>query len=198
MYASGKGNDWQLQHSLGVVYNFGKKSKKITQEVPVIIETPIKEAPVIIEESVIEVPVIVEAPVEKIPVIVEAPKKVIVLNNILFETNESTFKSNSQVALNEYVNELKSLSGHILIKGHTDNTGTKEYNQDLSLRRAEAVKKYLVQQGIDASIITIEGRAASHQIHSHAPLVRIEIIGAIADIFQKHLQKQKKTLNFVA
>jgi|LSQX01.1.fsa_nt_gb outer membrane protein OmpA-like peptidoglycan-associated protein len=46
----------------------------------------------------------------------------------------------------------------ILVVGHTDNIGTKGYNAELSLRRAEAVRDYLtVKHGIDAARILAEG-----------------------------------------
>lgn len=44
------------------------------------------------------------------------------------------------------------------ITGHTDNVGSDEYNSTLSLRRAEAVKGYLVGRGVDDSRFTIEGK----------------------------------------
>ncbi len=43
------------------------------------------------------------------------------------------------------------------IFGYTDDIGTAEYNQQLSLRRANAVKDYMVQAGIDSSIINVKG-----------------------------------------
>ena len=41
--------------------------------------------------------------------------------------------------------------------GYTDDVGTPEYNQQLSLRRANKVKEYLVQSGIDSGIINVKG-----------------------------------------
>ena len=45
----------------------------------------------------------------------------------------------------------------IKVSGHTDNNGAREHNVDLSGRRAEAVKKYLVDHGVDESRIETEG-----------------------------------------
>ena len=49
----------------------------------------------------------------------------------------------------------------ILVVGHTDTSGSQDYNQDLSLRRAGAVKAGLVQNGIPAEIITVSGKGES-------------------------------------
>jgi OOP family OmpA-OmpF porin len=45
----------------------------------------------------------------------------------------------------------------VLIEGHTDSVGSKEYNQKLSVRRAEAVKKHLVSHKIDGKRISVKG-----------------------------------------
>ncbi len=60
------------------------------------------------------------------------------------------------------------------IFGYTDDVGTAEYNQQLSLRRAKAVEQYLVQSGIDRSIINIKGYGKSN------PLVPSTTAGARA------------------
>jgi OOP family OmpA-OmpF porin len=57
----------------------------------------------------------------------------------------------------------------ITIEGHTDNTGGLTYNEKLSLRRADAVKDYLVTKfGIDASRLTVKGYGPIRPIESNA------------------------------
>ena len=71
-------------------------------------------------------------------------------SNIFFETKSDKLSSQSFSALNEVVKILQnnpSLSLHI--EGHTDNVGTPASNLDLSERRAKAVKKYLVDHGLN-------------------------------------------------
>ena len=61
------------------------------------------------------------------------------------------FKTESYAELNKLEAMLAQNSSMIVeIAGHTDAVGTKEYNQYLSLKRAQAVKDYLTKKGIDA------------------------------------------------
>ena len=55
----------------------------------------------------------------------------------------------------------------ILVVGHTDSVGTDEYNQNLSEHRAEAVRDYLVQQGIAANSIGARGLGKTQPIASN-------------------------------
>ena len=48
--------------------------------------------------------------------------------------------------------------------GHTDSVGTADYNKSLSYRRAEAVRDWLVQQGVAASRLTVDGRGREQPI----------------------------------
>lgn len=56
----------------------------------------------------------------------------------------------------------------VLIVGHTDSTGSDDYNQGLSERRSVAAKNYLVAQGIPAGRIRTAGRGESEPIASNA------------------------------
>ena len=55
----------------------------------------------------------------------------------------------------------------IIAEGHTDSRGTEEYNQALSLRRANAVRDYLVAGGVAANRITVEGYGESKPVASN-------------------------------
>ena len=55
----------------------------------------------------------------------------------------------------------------VRIEGHTDSVGPERYNQSLSLRRAEAVRGYLMSQGIDEIRLTIAGYGESAPIDSN-------------------------------
>ena len=76
------------------------------------------------------------------------------IRGINFDVDKDTIKKNSTKTLNAAVKVLKDFSDvRIEISGHTDTDGSREHNLDLSKRRAEAVKKYLMGQGIDGSVI---------------------------------------------
>lgn len=56
----------------------------------------------------------------------------------------------------------------VRVIGHTDNTGDRAYNRDLSLRRAESVADYLSSQGVSYRRLSVEGRGESQPIASNA------------------------------
>lgn len=80
------------------------------------------------------------------------------IEGIFFETKSDKIKKNSTKVLDRAVEVLKKFDDiKIEISGHTDDVGDDEFNQDLSQRRADSVKKYMVDKGIDASRITTVG-----------------------------------------
>jgi outer membrane protein OmpA-like peptidoglycan-associated protein len=82
----------------------------------------------------------------------------VVLENIFFDVNQSTLKSESKAGLNMLLTFLlKNPSLKVEIGGHTDSDGSVELNQKLSKDRAETVYNWLIQKGIDASRLTFKG-----------------------------------------
>ena len=81
---------------------------------------------------------------------------------VLFDYNSSTLSDNAKQKLAPLAQALKSpeMQGlRFKIEGHTDAVGGDVFNQDLSLRRAEAIKNYLASQfGIDSASIEVEGK----------------------------------------
>ncbi|WP_029033117.1 OmpA family protein [Salinimicrobium terrae] len=77
---------------------------------------------------------------------------------ILFDLNKATIRDDSEEtidAIAEIMMEYPTSDFHI--GGHTDSTGSEEYNLQLSRERAESVREALVSEGIDASRLTAEG-----------------------------------------
>jgi outer membrane protein OmpA-like peptidoglycan-associated protein/tetratricopeptide (TPR) repeat protein len=74
----------------------------------------------------------------------------IVLNNVLFDFDKFTLRSESVTELDKWVKFLAdNPTLKIEISGHTDNKGTSEYNKLLSDNRAKAVRDYFVEKGIN-------------------------------------------------
>ncbi len=83
----------------------------------------------------------------------------------LFDTNKADIKQNAYTLLNHaHIIFTKNPGMNVILKGHTDNYGTDQYNMDLSLRRAKAVKAYLVNKGIDSSRLTCQAYGESSPI----------------------------------
>jgi len=83
---------------------------------------------------------------------------------IYFEFNDAKFKSDPQTdnTVAEFKTWLDKYSGSMLqVKGFTDIVGTAEFNQDLGLKRAGVVGKYLEEKGIPATRIITESMGES-------------------------------------
>lgn len=95
-------------------------------------------------------------------------------NGMVMVLPDSIFRFNFDSAeLNSKNRELLSrIAGILLVSkgyglsvfGYTDDVGTAEYNQQLSVRRAKAVEQYLIESGIDSSIINIKGYGKSNPL----------------------------------
>lgn len=91
--------------------------------------------------------------------------KKIVLRAVHFDFDKATIRADAAPVLDEAVQILKEEGGvAVITEGHTDAIGTVGYNLKLSLRRAEAVRNYLIAHGIDASRISTEGFGKSQPV----------------------------------
>ncbi|MBP1687073.1 MAG: outer membrane protein precursor, partial [Deltaproteobacteria bacterium] len=107
------------------------------------------------------------APVAQVPPPPPAKKK-IVLRSVHFDFDKATLKTDAKPILDEAVQVLKQEgSVDIVVEGHTDSVGTDQYNLGLSRRRADSVRRYLVDHGIAASRITAEGLGESKPVASN-------------------------------
>ncbi len=94
------------------------------------------------------------------PELEEEEKEILnrVFENLEFEIDSDVIRPESYPALMELAELLKRKPNYrLLVEGHTDNTGSREYNIRLSERRAEAVKRFLVKQGISPDRIITRG-----------------------------------------
>lgn len=87
---------------------------------------------------------------------------------MFYEFNSYELKDISKLELDKLVALLnKNTEIQIEIGGHTDNKGTKEYNQKLSENRAKSVYDYLIEKGISASRLSYKGYNFSEPIASN-------------------------------
>ena len=77
--------------------------------------------------------------------------------NVEFDTGKATLRARSKTELDELAAVLKEAGVAGEVAGHTDNVGQPEANLTLSQQRAQAVKDYLAQQGVDAARLTAKG-----------------------------------------
>jgi OOP family OmpA-OmpF porin len=105
-------------------------------------------------------------------------------SSVLFDFDKATLKPEAAEELHAVALKIKELSDvRIIIEGHTDNFGTDEYNRDLSMRRAAAVKEFFVaEEGMDETSIESTGFGESRPIATNdtdegrAKNRRVEII----------------------
>jgi formylglycine-generating enzyme required for sulfatase activity len=80
----------------------------------------------------------------------------IVIRDISFDYNSSRIKNEMAALLERGVEILKKYDGKIELHGHTCSMGSKSYNMELGLKRAESVKAFLVSKGISAGRISVK------------------------------------------
>jgi OOP family OmpA-OmpF porin len=92
----------------------------------------------------------------------------IAIYGIYFDFDKSDLKIGSEKMLIEIIKLMQSYPDlKIEIQGHTDSTGSREYNLKLSERRANTVKSYLVLYGVDPSIMTTRGYGPDEPVASN-------------------------------
>jgi len=97
----------------------------------------------------------------------EAVAEKIVLRGVNFDFDKSNIRPDAAVILDEAVSALSGSSSAVSVEGHTDWVGTDAYNQGLSERRANSVKRYLVEHGVDESRLSTVGYGESRPIASN-------------------------------
>ena len=102
----------------------------------------------------------------------EPPKPEVIASisgDVAFDLNKATLKPEFKFELDQIIATLKeSPKTDLEIVGHTDSTGTEDYNQGLSERRAQAVADYLEQNGISSNRFTAFGRGESDPVASNS------------------------------
>ena len=124
------------------------------------------------------------------PVAKASSEKVTYAADAFFDFDKSVLKPEAKSKLDDLVSKTGDINLEVIIAvGHTDWVGSDAYNQKLSVRRAEAVKAYLVSKGIEKNRIYTEGKgekqpiADNHTKEGRAKnrRVEIEVVGTRAN-----------------
>lgn len=117
---------------------------------------------------------------------VPTSEKVTFAADAFFDFDKAVLKKDGKAKLDDLASKLKDLNLEVIIAvGHTDSVGSDAYNQKLSIRRAEAVKSYLVGKGIDAKRVYTEGKGEKQPVATNKTAagraqnrrVEIEVVG---------------------
>jgi OOP family OmpA-OmpF porin len=145
--------------SVGLVFAFGRE----TAAAPHPMAAQVYEAP---PAAPPPPPVVVVAAPPPPPAPPTPPRRVSFSADTLFGFDRSELGPQGKVALDQFAHELAGMQfDAVTVEGHTDRLGSQAYNQKLSMRRAEAVKSYLVSAGgVDAGRISAVGKGESEPV----------------------------------
>lgn len=103
------------------------------------------------------------------PVAEPVPVATLVLEGVNFDFDKAVIRPQDYAILDQNIVALKEWGDvDVEVAGHTCNIGTDEYNLGLSLRRAEAVRNYLVSKGVSADRLTVKGYGESRPAFTNA------------------------------
>ena len=113
-------------------------------------------------------------------------QKVTYAADAFFDFDKAVLKPEGRAKLDDLADKLQTVDLETIVAvGHTDSIGKAGYNQRLSVRRAEAVKKYLVSKGVPADRIYTEGKGETQPVainktaagRAQNRRVEIEVVG---------------------
>jgi OmpA-OmpF porin, OOP family len=115
-----------------------------------------------------------------------AATKVTYAADAFFDFDKSVLKPEGKAKLDDLIGKVKGINLEVVIAvGHTDSIGSDAYNQALSMRRSEAVKAYLVSNGIEKNRVYTEGKGEKQPVADNKTKegraknrrVEIEVVG---------------------
>ena len=113
-------------------------------------------------------------------------EKVTFAADTFFDFDKATLKPEGKAKLDDLVGKTSGMNLEVIIAvGHTDSVGTDTYNQKLTVKRADAVKAYLVSKGIEKNRVYTEGKGEKQPVadnktaegRSKNRRVEVEVVG---------------------
>ena len=93
------------------------------------------------------------------------PQKINFSADALFDFDKAVLKPEGKAMLDDLARTLQGANYNVIATtGHTDRFGTDDYNQKLSMRRANAVKDYLTSRDIAANMISVDGKGETQPV----------------------------------
>ncbi|SFM38306.1 OmpA family protein [Marinobacter zhejiangensis] len=168
-----------IHFSLGITVPLGVTRRQIVEKVTVIERPVIVESERVVEladsdndgvvDGVDQCPNTLEGlEVDAVGCVKTDQEQSVVLRGVTFEFNSNRLTANARDILNRAADALKGQDDlNVELAGHTDNVGAEAYNQQLSQKRADAVREYLLEMGVNASQMTAVGYGESQPIRSN-------------------------------
>ncbi|HEY4015997.1 MAG TPA: OmpA family protein [Polyangiaceae bacterium] len=101
---------------------------------------------------------------------------------VLFQTGKWDLKAGAMAKLDQIAEALRGKEQPMVVYGFTDNVGTRDFNLDLSQKRANSVRDYLVQRGIPQDLVSAQGKGPDNPISDNGSVEgrasnrRVEIV----------------------
>lgn len=90
------------------------------------------------------------------------------LNTVYFDYGRSELKETAYPVIDKIAEEMKNNENSVIITGFTDDKGSEEFNIELSLKRANSVRNYLISKGINGNRLTVRAMGENEPVNDNS------------------------------